>query len=92
MQKLPPAIRSAAAYAPSEAVDGRSHPSPVKSSLEGAGRVEDNKHLLCQIYGKPCSEQSHKHLPCVIVQLTILHNMDADYVVDCRQDYGWLIR
>ena len=42
MQKLPPAIRSAAAYAPSEAVDGRSHPSPVKSSLEGAGSAEDN--------------------------------------------------
>ena len=79
MQKLLPAIRSAAAYAPSEAVDGGrcSHlPSaPVKSSLEGAGSVEDNKHLLCQIHGNSFSEQSHEHLPFVMAQLTILHNM-----------------
>lgn len=42
MQKLLPVIRSAAAYAPSEAVDGESHPSPVKSSLEDTGSAEDN--------------------------------------------------
>ena len=45
MQKLLPVIRSAAAHAPSEAVDGESHLllcAPVKSFLEGTGSVEDN--------------------------------------------------
>ena len=53
MQKLLPAIRSAAAHVPSEAIDGGfpySPPcAPVKSPFESAGSVENNKHLLCQI-------------------------------------------
>ena len=50
MQKLLPVIRSAAAHAPSEAVDGESRLlpcAPVKSSLEGAGSVEDNEATYC---------------------------------------------
>ena len=49
MQKLLPVIRSAAAHAPSEAVDGESYLFPVhllKSPLEGAGSVEDNEALI----------------------------------------------
>ena len=76
MRKLLPAIRSAAAYVPSEAVDGGFRHSlpcaPVKSFLEGAGSVENNKHLLCQIHGNSFSEQSLEHLPFVMAQLTIL--------------------
>ena len=78
MQKLLPAIRSTAAYVLSEAVDGEVTllPSaPVKSSLEGAGSVENNKHLLCQIHGNSFSEQSHEHLSFVMAQLTILYNI-----------------
>ena len=76
MQKLLPVIRSAAAHAPSEAIDGGSPYSPpcapVKSPFESAGSVENNKHLLCQIHGNSFSEQSHEHLPFVMAQLTIL--------------------
>ena len=45
IQRLPPIIRSTAAYAPPEVVDGRPpiyHPyTPIKSSFEDAGSVED---------------------------------------------------
>ena len=46
MQKLLPVIRSAAAYAPSEAVDGGSRlffpAHPLNRPLEGIGSVEGN--------------------------------------------------
>ena len=44
IQRLPPIIRSTAAYAPPEVVDGKPplYPyTPIKSSFEGAGSVED---------------------------------------------------
>lgn len=44
IQRLPPIIRSTAAYAPPEAVDGKPpiYPyTPIKSSFEDAGSVED---------------------------------------------------
>ena len=44
IKRLPPIIRSTAAYAPPEVVDGKPplYPyTPIKSSFEGAGSVED---------------------------------------------------
>lgn len=44
IQRLPPIIRSTAAYAPPEVVDGKPplYPyTPIKSSFENAGSVED---------------------------------------------------
>ena len=44
IQRLPPIIRSTAAYAPPEVVDGKPplYPyTPIKSSFEDAGSVED---------------------------------------------------
>ena len=77
MQKLLPAIRSAAAYAPSEAVDGESPPLFPAFPLNRPLRVPRAlRIILCQIYGSPFSEQSHDQLPFVMAQLTILHNMD----------------
>ena len=75
MQKLLPAIRSAAAYVPSEAVDGGSHPfhpaHPLNRPLRAPGALRSMKRLLCQIYGKPQMNNRIKVSNCPPLQIVI---------------------
>ena len=59
IQRLPPIIRSTAAYAPPEVVDGKPpiYPyTPIKSSFEDAGSVEDMMHFV-ELYHGEFSEE-----------------------------------
>ena len=68
IQRLPPIIRSTAAYAPPEVVDGKPplYPyTPIKSSFEDAGSVEDM--MRCSKLGKPFSALTNHNPPMAII-------------------------